>query len=285
LFAILDKLIKPPYSVKSLQTICSDGFCAKFEKPDELFAILDKLIKPPYSVKSLQTICSDGFCAKFEKPDELFAILDKLIKPPCSVKSLQTICNNSFCAKFDKPDELFAILDVLRSPPFSIPNLTSFVGESIASKFDDPDRLFATLRLIYTHIGKQLAISISRSNAFASRMYNDGFLDCVFSIYKHIKSLRTDTDGAMKLVFSQYNAKLMDAIDALDTKIKTVKSGSELWKFIKPFKFDPRDKGRPAYVAAISALKSDADASTSAKSVAASYDEADSECDSDGPES
>jgi hypothetical protein len=161
---------------------------------------------------------------------------------------------------------------------FKISNLTSFVSGSIAAKFDDPDRLFATLRLIYANIGKPLAISISCSGAFASRMYNEGFLDHVFSINKQIKSSRTDTDSAMKLVFSQYNAKLMDAIDALDVKLKTVKSSHEIWKFIKPFKYDPRDKGRPAYVAAIAALKAPMGSTSVGASVAESDEE---ECDSD----
>ena len=38
---------------------------ARFADEEKLFAILDKLLKPPYSVTSLQTFVSGGVAAKF----------------------------------------------------------------------------------------------------------------------------------------------------------------------------------------------------------------------------
>ena len=60
----------------------SNSVAARFDDPDALFAILDRLIAKPYSVKSLQTFITNSVAARFDDPDTLFAILDRLIDKP-----------------------------------------------------------------------------------------------------------------------------------------------------------------------------------------------------------
>jgi hypothetical protein len=277
MYAVLHTL-RDEFKIKQLQTFMCGGVAAHIGTPEIVYAFL-RTLRDEFKISALQTFMDNSVAAHIGAPEIVYTFL-RTLRSEFKISALQTFMCNSVAARIESPESLYAILRTLCGE-FKISNLASFVSNSIAAKFDDPERLFATLRLIYANIGKSLAISISCSCAFASRMYNDGFLDHVFSIYKHIKSLRTDTDGAMKLLFDKNNARLLDAIDALDAKVETVKSGSGLWKFIKPFKYI---RGRPAYVAAISALKAGAGASTSAKDAAVSYDEADSECESDGSE-
>ena len=48
--SVAERLVRPPYNVKSLQTFVCNGVASKFDEPEALFAVLDRLLAPPYNV-------------------------------------------------------------------------------------------------------------------------------------------------------------------------------------------------------------------------------------------
>jgi predicted methyltransferase len=254
LFTILDRLMAPPYYIKSLQTFVCDGIAAKFSDPGALFSILDRLMAPPYNVKSLQTFVCDGVAAKFSDTDALFSILDRLMAPPFCVKSLQTFVGNGVAAKFSDPGALFSILDRLMAPPYNVKSLQTFVCDGLAAKFDDPDRLFVAFDRLREPLGQTAMSIVSNNGAFASRLYNVGFIDHTLSIAAHMRQIGADVHASMMLMFDKNNCKLMDKVEALETKLKTFGNRWEFTSFIGRYKFDRRDKGRSIYLAAVAEL-------------------------------
>ena len=59
---------------------------------------------------------------------------------------------------------------------------------------------------------------------------------------------------ALGLLLDKNNAKLMDVVGALETKLLSIKDGPSALKYIQRFKFINKDKGRPVYTAAVAAL-------------------------------
>ena len=224
--------------------------------PEVLFTALDRLIASPYNVKSLQTFMSSGLAALLPTPEVLFTALDRLLANPYNVKSLQTFMSNgSVAALLPTPDVLFTALDRLIASPYNVKSLQGYMCDGIASKIgDDSERFFQTLTRIYTALGKGATSVVAGNGAFFSRLYTPGFLEHVFGIAAHFKSLRMDVTGAMCLVFKPNNNKLMDKVDALATKLHTVKTAVGMNSFIQRYKYDWRDKGRPHYNAALLAL-------------------------------
>jgi hypothetical protein len=254
LYTILRTLKGPEFGIKSLQTFMCNGVAAKFGDPEALFTILRTLKGPEFGIKSLQTFMCGGVAAKFDDPEALYTILHTLKGPEFGIKSLQTFVSGGVAAKFDDPEALYTILRTLKGPEFGIKAMQTFVSDSVAAKFDDPDKFFATLTRIYDALGRDTAIVVAGSGAFASRMYTPGFLEHVFTIATHLRRLQVDVRMALGLLLDKNNAKLMDAIGALETKLLSINDGASVLKYIQRFKYIQKDKGRPVYTAAVAAL-------------------------------
>ena len=76
-----------------------NGVAAKFSDPDALYAILARLMAPPYNVKSLQTFMCDGVAAKFDDPDRLFTAVDQLRESLGHTATCVISGNNAFVSR------------------------------------------------------------------------------------------------------------------------------------------------------------------------------------------